>query len=48
MDVIRTLNSALTGRYEVECEIGAGGMATVFRARDVRHNRNVALKVLKP
>jgi serine/threonine protein kinase/Tol biopolymer transport system component len=48
MDVIPTLNSALTGRYEVEREIGAGGMATVFLARDVRHNRRVALKVLKP
>jgi len=48
MDIVAILNSALTGRYEVEREIGAGGMATVYLARDVRHNRKVALKVLKP
>ena len=41
------LNAALTGRYEVEREIGAGGMATVYLALDVKHNRNVALKVLR-
>src|SRR3972149_3997510 len=40
--------AALTGRYEVEREIGAGGMATVYLARDVRHDRRVALKVLRP
>jgi serine/threonine-protein kinase len=42
------LNSALTGRYTIERGIGEGGMATVYLARDVRHNRKVALKVLKP
>src|SRR5262245_36725450 len=42
------LNAALTGRYTIEREIGAGGMATVYLARDVRHSRKVALKVLKP
>jgi serine/threonine-protein kinase len=42
------LNSALTGRYAIERLIGEGGMATVYLARDVRHNRKVALKVLKP
>jgi Tol biopolymer transport system component len=42
------LNSALSGRYEVEREIGSGGMATVYLARDVRHSRRVALKVLRP
>jgi hypothetical protein len=42
------LSVALAGRYVVEREIGAGGMATVYLARDVRHNRKVALKVLKP
>src|SRR3989338_794896 len=42
------LNAALTGRYDVEREIGAGGMATVYLARDLKHNRKVALKVLKP
>jgi len=47
-DAIAQLNSSLAGRYTVEREIGAGGMATVYLARDVRHNRRVALKVLKP
>ncbi|MBL0172126.1 MAG: protein kinase [Gemmatimonadaceae bacterium] len=42
------LQSALAGRYAVEREIGAGGMATVYLARDLKHNRRVALKVLKP
>lgn len=47
-DPINRLNAALEGRYEVDREIGEGGMATVFLARDLKHNRNVALKVLKP
>jgi len=42
------LNTSLAGRYVIEREIGAGGMATVFLARDIRHERNVALKVLSP
>ena len=42
------LRAALEGRYVIDREIGAGGMATVYLARDVRHNRNVALKVLNP
>ena len=42
------LGSALEGRYLVEREIGQGGMATVYLARDLRHQRHVALKVLKP
>src|SRR5689334_4349709 len=42
------LRAALAGRYSVEREIGVGGMATVYRARDVKHDRHVALKVLKP
>jgi serine/threonine-protein kinase len=42
------LNVALTGRYEIERELGAGGMATVFLAEDLKHKRKVALKVLKP
>jgi serine/threonine-protein kinase len=41
------LNAALEGRYRVERELGEGGMATVYLAKDLKHNRNVALKVLK-
>jgi serine/threonine-protein kinase len=42
------LGTALAGRYDIDREIGRGGMATVYLARDVRHNRKVALKVLNP
>ena len=42
------LGTALQDRYTIEREIGRGGMATVYLARDVRHNRHVALKVLNP
>ena len=42
------LSSALAGRYRIERELGAGGMATVYLAHDVRHDRKVAIKVLKP
>ena len=45
---IAQLNTALAGRYAVEREIGRGGMATVFLARDLRHDRLVALKLLNP
>jgi eukaryotic-like serine/threonine-protein kinase len=42
------LNAALIGRYTIARELGAGGMATVYLARDVKHDRDVAIKVLKP
>src|SRR5205085_1230044 len=46
MDVLAQLNTSLSERYEVDREIGAGGMATVYLARDRRHDRQVAIKVL--
>ncbi|MEO7363754.1 MAG: serine/threonine-protein kinase, partial [Gemmatimonadaceae bacterium] len=46
--IIRRLSIVLTGRYELERQVGEGGMATVYLARDVRHDRKVAIKVLKP
>src|SRR6058998_1297718 len=42
------LTAALAGRYAIERELGAGGMATVYLARDLKHDRQVALKVLRP
>ena len=42
------LSAALTDRYEILRELGRGGMATVYLARDVRHARQVAIKVLHP
>ncbi len=47
-DPLARLNAALEGRYAIERELGEGGMATVYLAEDIKHNRNVALKVLKP
>ncbi len=47
-DPITRLNAALEGRYVIERELGEGGMATVYLADDLKHERKVALKVLKP
>ena len=46
--VIERLRAALADRYAVEREIGAGGMATVYLAEDLKHHRKVAVKVLRP
>ena len=48
MTVLDHLRSALAGRYLVERELGQGGMATVYLARDLKHDRPVAIKVLRP
>ncbi|HEY6827931.1 MAG TPA: protein kinase [Gemmatimonadaceae bacterium] len=45
---IGALTSAIAGRYRVDREIGSGGMATVYLAQDVKHDRRVAVKVLHP
>ena len=47
-ELLTRLQSALADRYRLDREIGAGGMATVYLAQDIRHDRKVALKVLRP
>ena len=47
-DQLPRLTEALADRYRIERELGAGGMATVYLAQDLRHDRKVALKVLRP
>ena len=42
------LRAALADRYRIERELGRGGMATVYLAHELRHDRSVALKVLRP
>ena len=47
-EVTSRLSTALAGRYRFEHHLGEGGMATVYLAHDLKHDRKVALKVLKP
>jgi Tol biopolymer transport system component len=47
-DVLSRLSAALANHYALERELGHGGMATVYLARDLKHGRMVALKVLRP
>jgi serine/threonine-protein kinase len=47
-DLTPRLAAALTGRYTVQRPLGSGGMATVYLATDIRHSRQVAIKVLRP
>jgi len=46
--LIERLSAAVADRYRIERELGSGGMATVYLAQDLKHDRKVALKVLKP
>src|SRR5579859_409407 len=48
MDPVERLSAALADRYAIERELGAGGMATVYLAQDRKHDRQVAVKVLRP
>ena len=48
MSDLSRLTKALADRYTIERELGAGGMATVYLAHDVKHDRKVALKMLRP
>ncbi len=47
-DTFERLKAALADRYTIERELGAGGMATVYLAEDLKHERRVAIKVLRP
>jgi len=48
MATLEQVRQAFSGSYAVEREVGQGGMATVYLARDLKHSRQVALKVLRP
>jgi serine/threonine-protein kinase len=48
VDAIARLTAALAGRYRIDRALGAGGMATVYLAEDLKHDRKVAIKVLRP
>jgi tetratricopeptide (TPR) repeat protein/TolB-like protein len=47
-DILDRLTHALADRYQIERELGSGGMATVYLAQDLKHERQVAVKVLRP
>jgi Tol biopolymer transport system component/tRNA A-37 threonylcarbamoyl transferase component Bud32 len=47
-ELLERLRTAFADRYQLEREVGAGGMATVYLAQDLRHGRKVAVKVLRP
>jgi len=47
-DITSRLTAALADRYCIERELAAGGMATVYLAEDLKHQRRVAIKVLRP
>ena len=46
-DTLARLSAALADRYRVDRELGQGGMATVYLAHDIKHDRDVAIKVLQ-
>ncbi|MFQ5889167.1 MAG: protein kinase [Gemmatimonadota bacterium] len=48
VDLLDRIRTGLAERYRIEHELGRGGMATVYRALDLRHGRHVAIKVLRP
>ena len=47
-DTLDRLRKAIADRYTIERELGSGGMATVYLAQDLKHERQVAVKVLRP
>jgi serine/threonine protein kinase len=48
MEILPQLKASLAHQHEIGCQIGRGGMATVYLARDVKHEWDVAIKVLNP
>lgn len=47
-EILTALSPMLADRYRIEREVGSGAMATVYLARDLKHDRDVAIKVLRP